>query len=194
MLVAPLFNFILASVDDSEAGSASGVLNAVQQLAGAAGVAVIGTIFFSELGHAGFVSALDRCLIVELCLVPVLILLTLLLPQHPRNESELIVPPLRGRDSCGLTAAVARPPGACSGEPAGDAAARRRLGDRVHGLVERLSIHLAGGAHAGHLADVLQRGGVHLLVAGVIGLDVGRAKGLDASAHAPNLRLELLGN
>ena len=97
MLVAPLFNFILASVEDSEAGSASGVLNAVQQLAGAAGVAVIGTIFFSELGHAGFVSAFDRCLVVELCLVPVLILLTLLLPQHPRDESELRPPNPRSR-------------------------------------------------------------------------------------------------
>jgi hypothetical protein len=53
-------------------------------------VAVIGTIFFSELGHAGFVSAFTRCLIVELCLVPVLMLLTLLLPQHPREEADLI--------------------------------------------------------------------------------------------------------
>ena len=89
-LVAPLFNFILAAVEDSEAGSASGVLNAVQQLAGAIGVAVIGTIFFSELGHAGFVSALTRCLIVELCLIPVLIALTFLLPQRPRDETELL--------------------------------------------------------------------------------------------------------
>jgi EmrB/QacA subfamily drug resistance transporter len=89
-LVAPLFNFILAAVEDSEAGSASGVLNAVQQLAGAIGVAVIGTIFFSELSHAGFVSALNRCLIVELCTVPVLIGLTFLLPQHPLDEAALL--------------------------------------------------------------------------------------------------------
>jgi EmrB/QacA subfamily drug resistance transporter len=88
MLVAPLFNFILAGVEDGEAGSASGVLNAVQQLAGAAGVAVIGTIFFSQLDHAGFVSALTRCLLVELGLIPVLIALTFLLPQHPRPEEE----------------------------------------------------------------------------------------------------------
>jgi EmrB/QacA subfamily drug resistance transporter len=91
LLVAPLFNFILAAVDDSEAGSASGVLNAVQQLAGAAGVAVIGTVFFSRLSDAGFVSALNRCLIIELCLVPVLILLSLLLPKHPRAEEGMDV-------------------------------------------------------------------------------------------------------
>jgi EmrB/QacA subfamily drug resistance transporter len=90
LLVAPLFNFILAAVDDSETGSASGVLNAVQQLAGAAGVAVIGTIFFSQLEHGGFVSALTKCLVVELCLVPVLLLLTFLLPQHPREDADLI--------------------------------------------------------------------------------------------------------
>jgi MFS family permease len=90
MLVAPLFNFILAAVNDSEAGSASGVLNAVQQLAGAAGVAVIGTIFFSALSDGGFVTALNRCLIVELCLVPVLLLLTLLLPKHPRSEDDVL--------------------------------------------------------------------------------------------------------
>jgi Major Facilitator Superfamily len=89
-LVAPLFNFILAGVEDAEAGSASGVLNAVQQLAAAIGVAVIGTIFFSELSHAGFTSALTRCLIVELGTIPVLIALTFLLPQTPRDESELL--------------------------------------------------------------------------------------------------------
>ncbi len=54
MLISPLFGFILASVTDDEVGSASGVLNACQQLAGAVGVAVIGTIFFAVLGHAGF--------------------------------------------------------------------------------------------------------------------------------------------
>ena len=39
MMVSPLFDFILASVTDDEVGSASGVLNAMQQLAGAVGVA-----------------------------------------------------------------------------------------------------------------------------------------------------------
>ena len=51
MLISPLFDFILASVRDHEVGSASGVLNAVQQLAGAIGVAAIGSIFFSTLSR-----------------------------------------------------------------------------------------------------------------------------------------------
>jgi MFS family permease len=48
-----LFDIILAGVATEEVGSASGVLNAVQQLAGALGVAVLGTIFFARLaaGH-----------------------------------------------------------------------------------------------------------------------------------------------
>jgi EmrB/QacA subfamily drug resistance transporter len=45
-----LFDFILAGVAMDEVGSASGVLNAVQQLANALGVAVLGTVFFSRLG------------------------------------------------------------------------------------------------------------------------------------------------
>ncbi len=48
-----LFDIILAGVAMEEVGSASGVLNAVQQLASALGVAVLGTAFFSRLtaGH-----------------------------------------------------------------------------------------------------------------------------------------------
>jgi hypothetical protein len=50
LVLAPLFNVILSGVEDHEVGSASGVLNAVQQLGSAIGVAVVGTLFFSLLG------------------------------------------------------------------------------------------------------------------------------------------------
>jgi hypothetical protein len=62
------------------------VLNACQQLAGAVGVAVLGTIFFAVLGHAGFVAAANRCLLVELCTMPVLVVLTGLLPRQARED------------------------------------------------------------------------------------------------------------
>jgi len=45
----PLFDFILAGVADHEVGSASGVLNAIQQLGASLGIAVIATIFFAYL-------------------------------------------------------------------------------------------------------------------------------------------------
>jgi EmrB/QacA subfamily drug resistance transporter len=86
MLVSPLFDFVLASVTDAETGSASGVLNALQQLAGAVGVAVIGTIFFSAVGRHGYVVAISRCLLVELGTLPVLALLIAMLPKHAREQ------------------------------------------------------------------------------------------------------------
>jgi EmrB/QacA subfamily drug resistance transporter len=44
-----LFAAVLNGVDASHAGSASGTLNAIQQVGGAVGVAVIGVIFFGQL-------------------------------------------------------------------------------------------------------------------------------------------------
>jgi len=86
MIVSPLFNFVLASVRDNEVGSASGVLNAMQQLAGAVGVAGLGTIFFSTLSHDGFVTAISHCLLVELATMPALLLLSFALPAQPRGD------------------------------------------------------------------------------------------------------------
>src|SRR6202034_3486234 len=83
--IGQLFDFILAGVGMDEVGSASGVLEAVQQLSSALGVAVLGTIFFSAFGrhlptHALAVTAWA-------CLVPVAItfLLVFKLPMHARE-------------------------------------------------------------------------------------------------------------
>jgi hypothetical protein len=54
LIMSPVFAVVLNDVDHNHAGSASGVLNAVQQLGGAIGVAVIGVIFFGALtNYAG---------------------------------------------------------------------------------------------------------------------------------------------
>ncbi|ACU75347.1 major facilitator superfamily MFS_1 [Catenulispora acidiphila DSM 44928] len=50
MFLAPFFDIVLAGVEAGEYGSASGTLNAVQQFAGALGIAVVGTVFFGVLG------------------------------------------------------------------------------------------------------------------------------------------------
>jgi hypothetical protein len=73
-------------------GSASGELNAVQQLAGAIGVAAIGTVFFTTLSHSGYVVALSRCLLVEMATMPVLIALVQLLPRHAREADAAASP------------------------------------------------------------------------------------------------------
>jgi hypothetical protein len=82
--------------NDGTGGDASGVLNAVQQLAGAIGVAGIGTLFFSTLGHSGFVTALSHSLVVELASTPVLLVLISLLP--PRARESDVAGEAAGRD------------------------------------------------------------------------------------------------
>jgi MFS family permease len=49
LVFAPLMAVVLNDVDTKHAGSASGVLNAVQQVGGAIGIALIGVIFFGQL-------------------------------------------------------------------------------------------------------------------------------------------------
>ncbi|MFE9450044.1 MFS transporter [Streptomyces sp. NPDC006739] len=59
LLMAPFFDIVLASVEQHETGSASGTMTAVQQLGGAFGVAVLGTVFFGLLG-GGIAGAVDH--------------------------------------------------------------------------------------------------------------------------------------
>ncbi len=80
-----LFDFVLAGVGMDEIGSGSGVLEAVQQLSTAVGVAALGTIFFSAFEghpptHALSVTAWA-------CLVPLVLtfLLVFKLPMHARD-------------------------------------------------------------------------------------------------------------
>lgn len=59
LVMSPIFSVVLSDVDPKHAGSASGVMNAVQQLGGAIGVALIGVIFFGQLtihANASFTS------------------------------------------------------------------------------------------------------------------------------------------
>ncbi|HSX06723.1 MAG TPA: DHA2 family efflux MFS transporter permease subunit [Candidatus Saccharimonadia bacterium] len=52
MVFSSLFAAVLNGVDARHAGSASGTLNALQQIGGAVGVAVVGVIFFGQLSGA----------------------------------------------------------------------------------------------------------------------------------------------
>ncbi|MFJ3204853.1 MFS transporter [Streptomyces sp. NPDC086989] len=51
LVIPPLFDVILAGVAEPEVGSASGVLNAVQQLANAVGVALLVTVWSAFTDH-----------------------------------------------------------------------------------------------------------------------------------------------
>jgi EmrB/QacA subfamily drug resistance transporter len=84
--IGQLFRFILSSVTMDEVGSASGVLEASQQLSTALGVAVLGTIFFSAFNHHLPTYALQ--ITAWACLAPLAAAFALVfrLPMHPREE------------------------------------------------------------------------------------------------------------
>jgi EmrB/QacA subfamily drug resistance transporter len=84
--IGQLFDFILAGVGMAEVGSASGVLEAVQQLSSALGVAALGTIFFSAFEHHLPTYAL--AITAWACLVPLgaTFVLLFMLPMHARES------------------------------------------------------------------------------------------------------------
>jgi EmrB/QacA subfamily drug resistance transporter len=86
--IGQLFQFILNAVSMEEVGSASGVLEAVQQLSSALGVAVLGTIFFSTFADHAPPDALR--ITAWACVVPLVVAFALVfrLPMNPRAESE----------------------------------------------------------------------------------------------------------
>jgi EmrB/QacA subfamily drug resistance transporter len=49
MIFVPLFSIIMGEIDDHEVGSASGLLESLQQLGASLGVAILGTLFFDRL-------------------------------------------------------------------------------------------------------------------------------------------------
>ena len=52
LMVAALFDTVLGAADETEVGSASGVLSAAQSIASSLGVAVFGTVFFAQINFA----------------------------------------------------------------------------------------------------------------------------------------------
>jgi predicted MFS family arabinose efflux permease len=82
-----LFQFILTSVNMQEVGSASGVMEASQQLSTALGVAVLGTIFFSTFKHHLPTDALR--ITAWVCLIPLAAAFAFVfrLPQHAREQA-----------------------------------------------------------------------------------------------------------
>jgi EmrB/QacA subfamily drug resistance transporter len=57
LLVIPLVNVVLAAVPAEAAGGASGMFSTAQQLGGAIGIAIIGTVFFGYLDGHSFAAA-----------------------------------------------------------------------------------------------------------------------------------------
>ncbi len=88
LLVVPLVNVVLAAVPGRSAGGASGIFSTAQQLGGAIGVAVVGSVFFSRLPTEGFDSAFRHAIpyVIGACVLSGV--LCLLLPKTAVSEME----------------------------------------------------------------------------------------------------------
>jgi hypothetical protein len=90
MVFVPMFDVILAGVAPHEVGSASGLLESVQQLAMSLGIAAAGTVLFHRLGagHGGaaFVGAADHGLLVAIAFLIAAGTAVFWLPKHARPQ------------------------------------------------------------------------------------------------------------
>jgi hypothetical protein len=91
LLVIPLANVVLAAVPTEAAGGASGLFSTAQQLGGALGVALVGTIFFGWVtsGHT-FAAAMSRSAPYAIGAFALCAALSLLLPRTAVSEEALI--------------------------------------------------------------------------------------------------------
>ncbi len=89
MVFVPMFDVILAGVAPRDIGSASGLLESVQQLSMSLGIALVGTVLFGGLGGAraavAFVGSASDSLLVAIGLLGVAWVAVWWLPRHARD-------------------------------------------------------------------------------------------------------------
>lgn len=86
LIVAALFDIVLSAADDSEVGSASGVLSAVQSISSSLGVAVFGTVFFAQVKLGDVTLGLQNGILVSALLMVLFLAVTPFLPKHQAKE------------------------------------------------------------------------------------------------------------
>jgi EmrB/QacA subfamily drug resistance transporter len=88
MVFVPMFDVILAGVAPHELGSASGLLESIQQLAMSIGIAAVGTVLFDGVGAGhgpvAFVGASDQALLVAVAFLAAACAAVFWLPRHAR--------------------------------------------------------------------------------------------------------------
>jgi EmrB/QacA subfamily drug resistance transporter len=90
LLVIPLVNVVLAAVPAEVAGGASGLFSTAQQLGGAVGVAITGTVFFGAAAGHSFEAAFTATAPYTMGAFALCALLALLLPGTARTDEEVI--------------------------------------------------------------------------------------------------------
>jgi EmrB/QacA subfamily drug resistance transporter len=88
LLIIPLVNVVLAAVPREVAGGAGGIFSTAQQLGGALGVALAGSVFFSQVESHSFTAAFERSGPVVIGLFLAAAALSLALPRTAVTEDE----------------------------------------------------------------------------------------------------------
>jgi EmrB/QacA subfamily drug resistance transporter len=89
LMVIPLVNVVLAAVPHEAAGGAGGMFSTAQQLGGALGVALVGTVFFTQVESHPFTEAFKHSVPVVIGLFLAAALLSLALPRTALGEEEV---------------------------------------------------------------------------------------------------------
>src|SRR3954451_21200751 len=89
LMIIPLVNVVLAAVPREVAGGAGGMFSTAQQLGGAVGVALVGSVFFTELEGHPFTEAFKHTLPVVIGLFLAAALLAMALPRTAVGEEEV---------------------------------------------------------------------------------------------------------
>ena len=89
LLVIPLVNVVLAAVPVEVAGGASGLFSTAQQLGGALGVALLGTVFFGYLSGHSFQAALVHVAPYAMGAFALCAVLSMLLPRTAVSEESV---------------------------------------------------------------------------------------------------------
>ena len=89
LLVIPLVNVVLAAVPAESAGGASGLFSTAQQLGGAVGVAVLGTVFFGYLNGHTFEAAIVHTAPYAMGAFALCAILSMLLPRTAVSDEAL---------------------------------------------------------------------------------------------------------
>jgi hypothetical protein len=92
LAIPTLINLVLRTVPASDAGAASGMLTTSQQIGNALGVAIVGTIFFTELGSGSGGAAYGDAFSVALGVQAVLALVSAALVSRARERAPRAVP------------------------------------------------------------------------------------------------------
>lgn len=88
LVFVPLVDFIIGDATTEEVGTGAGLLNAVQQFAGAIGVAALGTVFYARVGHPtahSWFTAAELVFGIAAALNLLTFLLVGLLPRHAQQ-------------------------------------------------------------------------------------------------------------